>query len=141
RGLVALAALCGTVVLAGWVAAGLGFRSLRIENTGAATGVGWAMTVDSEPIDGPQATAMGEVGVSVTDVAIVDAALPDPRRLTRSETPSATPDPVHGQMKETGSSAEKRDECLGDASCIDRYLWSLYERTPKVDTIKVPERI
>ena len=22
-----------------------------------------------------------------------------------------------------------------------RYLWSLYERTPKVDTIKVPERI
>jgi len=25
--------------------------------------------------------------------------------------------------------------------CIDRYLWSLYERTRKIDTIKVPEQI
>ncbi len=25
--------------------------------------------------------------------------------------------------------------------CIDEYLWSLYERTPKIDTIKVSERI
>ena len=25
--------------------------------------------------------------------------------------------------------------------CIDEYLWSLYERTPKVDTNKVTERI
>ena len=26
-------------------------------------------------------------------------------------------------------------------ACIDDYLWSLYERTPKVDTNKVTERI
>jgi hypothetical protein len=25
--------------------------------------------------------------------------------------------------------------------CIDEYLWSLYERTPKVDTNKVTEHI
>ena len=25
--------------------------------------------------------------------------------------------------------------------CVDQYLWSLYERTPKVDTVKVEERI
>jgi hypothetical protein len=151
RRLAVLTALCGTVGLASWVTGGLvGFGYSVIENTGAATEVGWAMTVDSEPIGGPQATATGEDDVSVTDVAIVDAALPDPRPLPRSETPStpsvqtahaAAPDPVQGQTKETGSSAEKRDACLGDASCIDRYLWSLYERTPKVDTIKVPERI
>jgi hypothetical protein len=24
--------------------------------------------------------------------------------------------------------------------CIDQYLWSLYERTPKVDTVKVEAR-
>jgi hypothetical protein len=24
--------------------------------------------------------------------------------------------------------------------CIDRYLWPQYERTRKIDTIKVPER-
>jgi hypothetical protein len=31
-------------------------------------------------------------------------------------------------------------ECVTD-TCIDEYLWSLYQRTPKVDTIKVTERI
>src|SRR5262249_46350509 len=126
--LAALAALCGTVVLAGWVAAGLGFGSLRIENTGAATEVGWAMTVGSEPIDALQASGPGEDGVFVTDVAIVNAALPDPTPKPSVQTaPAATPNPVHGQTKETGGSAEKRDACFGDASCIDRYLWSLYE--------------
>jgi hypothetical protein len=114
RRLAALAALCGTVVLAGWVAAGLGFGSLRIENTGAATEVGWAM----------QATSTGEDGVSVTNVAI-DAALPEPRPMSRPEIPSgqvesaSPPDPVH----------------------VDQYLWSVYQRAPKVDTIKVPEKI
>jgi hypothetical protein len=27
--------------------------------------------------------------------------------------------------------------CLADQACIDRYLWSVYERTPKVDTVNV----
>jgi hypothetical protein len=35
---------------------------------------------------------------------------------------------------------EPPPQCVTD-DCIDHYLWSLYERTPKVDTIKVPERI
>jgi hypothetical protein len=33
------------------------------------------------------------------------------------------------------------DECMVAQICIDRYLWSLYARTPKTDTIKVPEQI
>jgi hypothetical protein len=33
------------------------------------------------------------------------------------------------------------DECMVAQICIDRYLWRLYERTPKTDTIKVPERM
>jgi hypothetical protein len=32
------------------------------------------------------------------------------------------------------------DECMVAQICIDRYLWSLYERTRKIDTIKVPEQ-
>ncbi|HEX9214486.1 MAG TPA: hypothetical protein VF901_28590, partial [Bradyrhizobium sp.] len=102
RRLAVLAALCGTVVLAGWVAAGLlGFGSPRIENTGAPTEGSRATsaTAGAEPIDAPQATAMGEDGVSVTDVAIVDAALPGPRPMPPPETPAvqvasaSTPDP------------------------------------------------
>ena len=36
---------------------------------------------------------------------------------------------------------ETPNECLVAEICIDDYLWSLYERTPKVDTNKVTERI
>lgn len=39
------------------------------------------------------------------------------------------------------SAVDGADECLDAQVCIDRYLWSLYERTRKVDTIKVPEQI
>jgi hypothetical protein len=31
--------------------------------------------------------------------------------------------------------------CSARQDCIDQYLWAIYERTRKVDTIKVPERI
>jgi hypothetical protein len=32
------------------------------------------------------------------------------------------------------------DVCMAEQTCIDHYLWSLYERTPKIDTVKVPEQ-
>jgi hypothetical protein len=40
-----------------------------------------------------------------------------------------------------GVSSEALDACPEPDGCIDQYLWSLYERTPKVDTIKVEERV
>src|SRR6267154_5340709 len=89
RRLAALAALCGTVVVAGWVAAGLlDLGSPRIENIGASIEASRATsaTVGAGPIGAPQA-AVGEDGVSVTDVAIVGAALPVPRPMPRPETP------------------------------------------------------
>src|SRR5882672_7860020 len=39
------------------------------------------------------------------------------------------------------SAVEAVDECMVAQICIDRYLWSLYERTRKIDTVKVPEQI
>jgi hypothetical protein len=36
---------------------------------------------------------------------------------------------------------ETPNECLVAEICIDEYLWSLYERTPKIDTNKVTEKI
>jgi hypothetical protein len=32
------------------------------------------------------------------------------------------------------------DPCAADQDCMDRYLWTLYERTPKLDTVNVPEQ-
>jgi hypothetical protein len=141
RRVAALAALCGTVVLAGWVAAGLlDFGSPRIENTGASIQGSRATfaTAAAEPLDPQQATTMSKDGVSVTHVAIVEA-VPQPETPSVQVGSARTPDPVQGYAKETV--IEIPDECLVAEICIDRYLWSVYQRAPKVDTIRVPERI
>src|SRR5260370_28226915 len=39
------------------------------------------------------------------------------------------------------SAVDRVDECMVAQVCIDRYLWSLYARTRKIDTIRVPEQI
>jgi hypothetical protein len=51
-----------------------------------------------------------------------------------------TPDPVPNDAKGAVRSIEILDECLIVDICIDRYLWALYQRTPKEDTIKVHEQ-
>ena len=191
--LAVLAALCGTVVLAGWVAGGLADLGLPgTENTGApiedsrATSV----TARAEHVDASQATALGEDGVSVADmgsggaafpdagptpppvriaslgtpepvqnaakeaassgeVAAVEsggATLPDPRPLPPPATPPvpiaalSTPDPAPNAAAPVVSSYEALAACPEPEVCIDQYLWSLYERAKKVDTVKVTER-
>jgi len=83
--------------------------------------------------------------VSATHLASVKAALPTLRPPPPKTPPVqvaslTTADPVQDYAKKAVSS-EILNECLVADICIDEYLWSLYERTPKVDTMKVPERI
>jgi hypothetical protein len=194
RRLAVLAALCGTVVVAGWVAAGLaGLGSPGIENSGAPIEDSRATSVArSEHVDAPQATALD--GVPIADMGSGATALPDPRPMPPPAMPPvliaslSTPDPVQNEVKQGASvdvadmgsggaalpdpramrwprvlpvlvaavsptdpvqntarpavsSFESLDACLEPDVCIDQYLWSLYERTPKVDTVKVTERI
>jgi hypothetical protein len=51
----------------------------------------------------------------------------------------AAPNVTLGALDRSGT-IEADDQCAAQQACIDAYLWSLYERTPKTDTIKVPER-
>ncbi len=171
------AALCGTVVLAGWVVAWLaGFGSAGIEITAAVPiedRRAPSLAADAAPADAPQATAISNVAIASADVAtaaesvtqaaidttapsdepqsIVMAALPDPSQMLPPETlppettpvqvaTASTPDPVPNDAKEAVNSVEILDECLVVDICIDRYLWALYQRTPKEDTNKVHER-
>jgi hypothetical protein len=90
--------------------------------------------------------AKGAAGsVEVADVGS-SAALPDSRPMPRPATPPmqlaavSQTDPVQNTAPPAASS-EGLDACPEPDACIDQYLWSLYERTPKVDTIKVEERI
>jgi hypothetical protein len=159
------AVLCGTGVVA-WFA---GFGSAGIENTAAPTLDRLApfLTADSELADASQPKATGNAGIGNVDVAraaepvrgtptdttaasdepksIVEAALTNSSQMLPPETPpvrvatASTPNAVPKDTKDTGSSIEVLDECLVADICIDRYLWALYQRTPKEDTIKVQE--
>jgi len=84
--------------------------------------------------------------VKLADMGSSAAALPDPRPMPQPATSSmqlaavSPTDPVQNTARPAISS-EAIDACPETDSCIDQYLWSLYERTPKVDTVKVEERI
>jgi len=51
-----------------------------------------------------------------------------------------TPDPELDSASRRIGILEINEECLVAEICIDRYLWALYERAPKIDAIKVHER-
>lgn len=191
RRLAVLAALCGTVVLVGWVGAGLtGLGSPGTESTEAPIKVSRATsaTARAEHVDAPQARALSKDGagnaralsdprpmpgpatppvrtasfsapdpvrnkakgsagpVEVAAVGSSSAALPDPQPMPRLATPpmqfaAVSPtDPVQNADRAAGGS-DALNACPEPDVCIDQYLWSLYERTPKVDTVKVEERI
>src|SRR6266852_5570923 len=163
-------ALCGTVGLAGWVVASLtGVGSVDIENAGAVSIEDHpSPSLTAEVVDAPQATASGNIAVASADVAAiaelvtgtaadttaasdqpkstVEAALPDSSQVLPPETPPVqvatanTPDPVLNDAKEAVNTIETLEECLVADICIDRFLWALYQRTPKEDTIKVHEQ-
>jgi hypothetical protein len=158
-----------TVILAGWVVAWLaGFGSAGIDNTREAPIVDRRprfLTADAELADAPQATAIRNWAVDTAPMAtpaeavtatdtraasdgpksIAEAALTASSQMPPPETPPvqvatpSTPDHVPNEAKEAVSSIEIFDECLVAEICIDRYLWALYQRTPKEDTIKVEE--
>ena len=77
----------------------------------------------------------------------------DPAPAAASETPTLPPEKAVRLVSLFPSKAvtdgpmpsvrplETTPECHGAETCIDDYLWSLYERTPKVDTNKVVEQV
>jgi hypothetical protein len=86
-----------------------------------------AATVDPEPRE----TTFGLASVSAVEAPETRAPLVSLFR----------PEPVEDEAQPAARAVEPLDECLVVDICIDEYLWSLYERTPKVDTNKVTEQI
>jgi hypothetical protein len=85
--------------------------------------------------------------VEAAEIGYVGTALPDPHEMV----PQATP-PVRlvslfrselseEDLKPAMRVVETPNECLVVEICVDDYLWSFYERTPKVDTNKVKQRV
>ena len=88
------------------------------------------------PIDAIAAFAHSDVALASPELR---TALDDPN------TRAAVADPVIkvplAEPEVNVSPLEASDECVLSEECIDQYLWSVYERAPKVDTIKVEEQI
>jgi hypothetical protein len=83
---------------------------------------------------------------STADIGSVDTASPDgevlpPARPTVRLVSLFRPDQPEDDLKPVVRVVETPNECLVAEICIDDYLWSFYERTPKVDSNKVKERI
>ena len=66
----------------------------------------------------------------------VVASLTDPSQVFTPEEVATAPDTAVPAV----TTIEINEECLVAEICIDRYLWALYERAPKVDAIKVHEQ-
>jgi hypothetical protein len=111
-----------------------------------------------EPAVGPAAMPVGKAtatadpnppetaGASAAEAPVFEAPLPTSGPAsppeTRVQLASIPPsDPLQQQPTPVVRSVETPDECLVAEICIDEYLWSLYERTPKTDTDKVTDRI
>jgi hypothetical protein len=98
------------------------------------------LNVEAAPVEAALAHSDVARSSSYAKVALADPAvrlvLPDPGVATALADQAAFAEP---DVKP--NPLETPDECLLAEDCIDEYLWSIYQRARKVDTIKVPERI
>jgi hypothetical protein len=149
RGLVLVVSLCGAAVLGGWVAVGLaGLGSTDTDSAGAPIDASRATSIaGADNVDAPQASEATKTAAAVKVAGTgISVASPDPRQTPPPATQPAQlaavspTDPFQNAAKPAVSS-DALDACSASDACIDQYLWSLYERTPKVDTVKVEEQI
>jgi hypothetical protein len=74
-----------------------------------------------------------------------EATFAEPAEMRTPESPVqfaalTPPDEVHHDARDEPPNIKTADECPASDLCIDQYLWSLYQRARKVDTIKVVEQ-
>src|SRR6516165_5091601 len=166
----ALALLCATAAIGAFEWSGIETPVTPIWNRGAADGAAVA-SADAGPVGALLARAIASVGAMTishrergepaaasaaapaTDAATVDRGARETTfglaSLSAVEAPEKRvplvslfrPDPVEEEARPGAQALEPLDECLVIDTCIDEYLWALYERTPKVDTNKVTKQI
>jgi hypothetical protein len=116
-----------------------------------------ALGVIAEPFGALHATVIAKRALSDADAGQTrpeelaepeerEATLADPLQMRAQESPPVQiaaltpPDQVHHDAGDEPKDIKTADECLASELCIDQYLWSLYQRARKVDTIKVVEQ-
>lgn len=101
---------------------------------------------ESAPASPDAVTTTASVGGAAQSPPIVVASLSDPAETLPAETAPAQGAAMAGAPDQAAvadpslSSVEIFDECWAPEACIDRYLWALYRRTPKEDSVKVTDQ-
>ncbi|CCE10021.1 conserved hypothetical protein [Bradyrhizobium sp. STM 3843] len=112
-----------------------------------------ARPIDTPPVAAP-AAASAEADAAAAEkpqpserpAGSFQIAAADPGEMLPADTPRAdvnTASPPDREPSETTASVnafEVVDECFVVDVCVDRYLWALYQRAPKEDSIKEEER-
>jgi hypothetical protein len=148
------------IILAGLAIGGIGgfvVPDLKLNNDSVVQDRGeQAFSGDDEPFGALDAAAVAMRDPSDVDVGSTrpeglgeleerDVTLAGPVQMPTPESPPVKltaltpPDEVHHDAKEPND-IKTVEECLTSELCIDQYLWSLYQRARKVDTIKVVEQ-
>ena len=101
-----------------------------------------AETLEGSLPNPPRAPAPQTRPVQIATVSVDDVVHGDFNGAASAE---SLPDASHAletpaDGKEAVTSAETLDECLAREVCVDQYLWSVYQRAPKQDTVKMVER-
>ncbi len=157
------------IIAIGFVASLAAFGPAGIQNTGSRKAISAPFLSKEQVLAGiPQPSSMlndhiGHTDIGTTEVLLARAAAdasialnkPDPvveTALTNSpdvplikrapaQLAMANPSDLEfGNAGKAVTSMEILDECLVVDICVDRYLWALYQRTPKEDTIKELEK-
>ncbi len=110
-------------------------------HTDAKEAVSSAETPDESLPNPSQALALETRPVQIAAVSADDVVHGDFNGVVSAESlPHALALETPADGKEAVTSTETLDECLAREICIDEYLWSVYQRAPKQDTVKMVER-
>jgi hypothetical protein len=88
--------------------------------------------------DTPQAPAAAATAAS--DPIVTAALTPPVETLSAEPTPEQAASQSVATAQPDGAGIEVVDDCIVLETCVDRYLWALYQRAPKEDAVKVEER-
>jgi hypothetical protein len=101
--------------------------------------------VESSPVTG--SVIAGVTSASPESEPLVTTALTDPwetpqptETLPAQETRISVATAEPGDIAPRVGSTEIPDQCAVIDSCVDHYLWSLYQRAPKQDSVKVEQQ-
>jgi hypothetical protein len=129
-----------------------------IQHTGAAPRTDTSALSYSDKLELAGAPRQTRLAAAVLPGALADASIAlnipkpvvDTVSINSRDVPPTKPAPVQvasanpmdfelGNANKAVTSIEIIDECFVVDICVDRYLWALYQRTPKEDTIKKRE--